>query len=129
MLRGGAHCGDNRAFRPPHKLRIKPQLIQPARRGRLPILKCKRQRLRRPRQGVVQSVGGGGDAGEIGEGNAPAGGGGFVDEGDVGVSVKPAIFRFCYRIKLYLNFVEEETPESFITEKLPRSSTGLAFKL
>jgi hypothetical protein len=82
MLRSGAHPGDNRAFRPRHKLRVPPQLIQPARRGRLPILKSKRQRLRRPRQGVVQSIGGGDDAGEIGEGDAVAGRGGFVDEGD-----------------------------------------------
>jgi hypothetical protein len=84
FARDGPHLGCNRARAPFQKLRIQPQRIQPARRGRLPILKSKRQNLRRPRQGIVQSVGGGDDAGEIGEGDAPAGGGGFVDEGDVG---------------------------------------------
>jgi hypothetical protein len=76
------HLGCNRARAPFQKLRIQPQRIQPARRGRLPILESKRQNLRRPRQGFV--VGGGDDAGEIGEGDAEAGGG-FVDEGDVGL--------------------------------------------
>jgi hypothetical protein len=83
LYKNPPHLGHNRPRAPFHKLRIAPQLLQPARRGRLPILKSKRQNLRRPRQGFFQSVGGGDDAGEIGEGDAPAGDGGFVDEGDL----------------------------------------------
>ena len=60
-----------------------PQLLQPARRGRRPIFERKSQNLRRLGQSFVQRVGGGYDAGQVGEGDAEAGGG-FVDEGDVG---------------------------------------------